>query len=161
MKLALLFVANGSQPLFSWFSSVVSGAWSVLLHRNFYEEICGVQTCLIESPVLLRQFSPPLEFGTLPSVPVSRQQVNMTWGRNVLCKYFYPHACLAQAHSSQLAQRSGVLGDTGWPQEDVPELFHSDILTLARGVHCPELCFISFSSFGALDPETCCIPFAL
>lgn len=51
----------------------------MLLRRNFNEEICGVQTCLIESPVLLRQFSPPLEFGTLPSVPVSRQQVNMTW----------------------------------------------------------------------------------
>lgn len=73
-------MANGSQPHFSWFSSVVSGTWSVLLHRNFSEDMLWCPyICLIETLPLLRQFPPPLEFRTLSSVPVSRQQVNMTW----------------------------------------------------------------------------------
>lgn len=80
MKLILLSVANGSQPHFSWFSSVVSGPWSVLLHGNFSEKMLWCPyMCLIETLLLLRHFPPPLEFRTLSSVPVSRQQVNMAW----------------------------------------------------------------------------------
>lgn len=151
------------RPHFSRFSSVVSGTWSVLLHGNFSEEtLWRPYTCLIGTLLLLRHFPPPLSSG--PCHLYLSADSRWTWlGQECICKYFCFHSYPPQAHSFQLAQSTEILGDTVWPQQDVPEMFHSDIHALAREPHCPELCFMSFSSFGALDSEAwlCCTQFAL
>lgn len=59
-----------------WFQ--VNKAVHLRLQRNFCEEMLwSPDTFLIETLLLLREFL-PLAFGTLSSIPASKQQVNMT-----------------------------------------------------------------------------------
>lgn len=115
---------------------------------------CGVSIHVSNwNTALPRQFPPPLEFRTLSSVPVSSQQVNMTWTKTN-CANISAFTPLQHRHIPSSWPRGEECWDTLSDLSKKCQRCFTQIFMPWQEEFTAQSCFISFFSFGALDSET-------